>query len=801
MPPPSARRLVLALLGTLLWSASPGLGQPAGSGERLDALRERAEEVFHESVVREDMAAAAATFAAALDEVEAAGAEGGPEALVQRLIFLDHWVDEAGSTVAVGPVREVVLDRAAGYARELLGMLRSGDVPEEAWDELQRRTWFASRPQLLALWLGSEPRNPRLLAALADESSAKSLRLALFRAASAHLDSGGGEEAEALGLLFLQERVRALLGMGLAEEALQELEAAPDHRRGPILAASAPASAPVELDFPGKPILLEHRDLRLDLAAAYALRGEAARAADLLAALDRPASPPEPADQPRLILEEGLPGAATPGLQRRTLEWLLAASGALATPPPGDDPFDHYMDLLSVRDHSYGPTPLWRRVEAALAEATGYPDLAAYLLADSCRRLGSGYAHYALRRLTALGEIPDAVDAELEAIEESLKADRLETAAAIDRMGTSLPWVRRPVCAPQEAPVRPPERLSSILPPGAELEVLRVRGSLPETMAASTLTASDTDVVLPGERSPVALLRRPGELLALALQAKEGYNLGRDYLVFRSEDGGASWEGPHTTGIRALSPFEIVAGSPRNRRQGDELVLEAVLWRPSPALSGLEKGARVLLTLPVETLLADSDGDGLTDREELAILTDPREADTDGDGVGDGADRLTVLGGVGSADLDTERVLTLLVEEVLFPGGRSERRERCLTEELPTEARIPSWQTSFVAGREMPLAPLSRPERVVLLDQPPSDHDVPVLELHLFVFDRSRSRAFVQWSLGAGRSWEGRSGRHLLVRADDRPEGWRLSKGVRAGGCVTTFEDFDTSASPGSGPW
>lgn len=48
--------------------------------------------------------------------------------------------------------------------------------------------------------------------------------------------------------------------------------------------------------------------------------------------------------------------------------------------------------------------------------------------------------------------------------------------------------------------------------------------------------------------------------------------------------------------------------------------------------------ATVTTELPLGRLLADSDGDGLTDIAERLLFTDPRRADTDGDGIGDAED-------------------------------------------------------------------------------------------------------------------------------------------------------------------
>ena len=49
------------------------------------------------------------------------------------------------------------------------------------------------------------------------------------------------------------------------------------------------------------------------------------------------------------------------------------------------------------------------------------------------------------------------------------------------------------------------------------------------------------------------------------------------------------------------------------------------------------------MALGTDPSLADSDGDGLNDDEEVAIGTDPLVQDSDGDGLTDGAEVLSEL--------------------------------------------------------------------------------------------------------------------------------------------------------------
>ena len=114
--------------------------------------------------------------------------------------------------------------------------------------------------------------------------------------------------------------------------------------------------------------------------------------------------------------------------------------------------------------------------------------------------------------------------------------------------------------------------------------------------------------------------------------------------VAYSEDHGQSWT-YYYTGITHCQPlcFKPQSKMPLFNKHGD-LQLEACLLRQiSPLILGhapeyeLVKDG-LLLTIDLETLRKDSDGDGFTDIVEARFMTDPFNNDTDGDGVADGLD-------------------------------------------------------------------------------------------------------------------------------------------------------------------
>ena len=115
--------------------------------------------------------------------------------------------------------------------------------------------------------------------------------------------------------------------------------------------------------------------------------------------------------------------------------------------------------------------------------------------------------------------------------------------------------------------------------------------------------------------------------------------------VAYSEDNGETWS-YYYTGIVQKQPLYVkwYSSYPLINEQGD-LQIEACLLRqtspfthpgPGPSYQLVKDG--LLLTLDLETLRKDSDGDGLTDIVEAKFRTDPNNADTDGDGVPDNLD-------------------------------------------------------------------------------------------------------------------------------------------------------------------
>ena len=152
--------------------------------------------------------------------------------------------------------------------------------------------------------------------------------------------------------------------------------------------------------------------------------------------------------------------------------------------------------------------------------------------------------------------------------------------------------------------------------------------------------------------------------------------------VAYSVDNGETWS-YYYTGIVEKQPLFVkwYSSYPLINEQGD-LQIEACLLRqtspfchpgPGPSYQLVKDG--LLLTLDLETLRKDSDGDGLTDIVEAKFRTDPNNADTDGDGV---PDNLDLNPRFASQRTDKSVIYEAVLNDVQIPFWSEEEEETIL---------------------------------------------------------------------------------------------------------------------------
>jgi hypothetical protein len=120
------------------------------------------------------------------------------------------------------------------------------------------------------------------------------------------------------------------------------------------------------------------------------------------------------------------------------------------------------------------------------------------------------------------------------------------------------------------------------------------------------------------------------------------------YWVSISEDSGKTFTDPLYTGIRMYAPYVVLPDSKLSMIDGDRLRLEVAVRKldddnvmlPPVVLPFVEQRDDVYVVATLQDLGRDSDGDGLTDLAEWAMMLAPDIADTDDDGIEDAADSM-----------------------------------------------------------------------------------------------------------------------------------------------------------------
>lgn len=234
------------------------------------------------------------------------------------------------------------------------------------------------------------------------------------------------------------------------------------------------------------------------------------------------------------------------------------------------------------------------------------------------------------------------------------------------------------------------------------------------------------------------------------------------YWVHLSDDGGEHWQSPLYTGLADRFPYVVAESSRLPLIDGDTLKLAvdvaeidtASISYPPVGLRTRRRAQDLYLTIPIADLRRDSDDDGWTDIAEHHLLLDrPRSA---------GATPFIVGSDTKSActAAPTREQLARggLLAKLLDPSGAAiiepvDRPESQIGLGMRGAGAATS-QPLFLLGRPSDYTCL-RPARPMIIYSPSdidalrrTHPDFHVMQLPPIVFNRSRDRGFVHWSVG-----------------------------------------------------
>lgn len=214
---------------------------------------------------------------------------------------------------------------------------------------------------------------------------------------------------------------------------------------------------------------------------------------------------------------------------------------------------------------------------------------------------------------------------------------------------------------------------------------------------------------------------------------------------------GARWGPPRFTSVRAGAPITALFGG----------------RRPS-----LEAGGETLVLPDLRRLGADRDRDGLTDRLEARLGTDPRRADTDGDGRPDGQDPSPSCSDLPSDDL-AEMLRRGVAQNVaalsLEPGPWRDASERCLAASLLRGPLLRETQDSLPGAGELAVDVLEGAAKAAAVEAAVRSGQLPAApepDAHTIVVRWSR-RPAGEAASGATLIFVRRAGRHRGVAVVD----------------------------------
>lgn len=360
-----------------------------------------------------------------------------------------------------------------------------------------------------------------------------------------------------------------------------------------------------------------------ELAAALALAGRRQQAVSMLQRRVDGAAGRVISDAQR---HEALVDALVPKLSRESLFDLFIRGRLPGQPAPQDDSDEAVFHGPGWLFKVNAAAPALRRVVATRLRTAGYADMALFL-DESPLPLGRFEREEAFEALASLFPV--------HVRERRAAWQRRIEMAAISRAPTYRGSTRTRIMTRDLPPWWVERRLPEGTQPWRESDVA---ATPPQRLA------------LPVDPAAVVRYERFADEHALIYQSAD-YDLPGEIpalgLWFVTTAAG-KWGRPVYLGLQQHFPYFVTPSSRLAMLAGDLLRLEvqvqeidsSTITFPPLALGIRRSDDGVYLEIDLSRLLADQDGDGLTDVEESRLGLDLRNPDTDGDGMRDGVDPL-----------------------------------------------------------------------------------------------------------------------------------------------------------------
>jgi hypothetical protein len=702
---------------------------------------------------------------------------------VGSLISAANWQGEPDEAAALDEAQEQ-LERAMELAPQSLATFEeiadfytssrrcsSADLVRiaRAWGDLRdaalrlRKILVGSScEQPLMAALQEHPTDLALIALLAEQQREEAFAIAVRKYAVDIFVHGSIPASPDALAQIARSHIASVLSVGAARPAIEQYESLPEPLRERVWGEPAPTSVRAFPPGDQKISASERSAFQIELAAAYLVTGNADRSRALLATVSLE---PRPAAEPAR------------GSSAQDCVALLRAS--LGAQPR--DPFDFLVRVgaLESGDGEEGKgcihSRTWTRLIARFAAQFQYPEIERYFsdqtwlgLTESSfaaqeREVGPRFRSAPIGIQRAIAWVArTVVEPDGESSPREIDADRTPVSrailAAVPRM-TKHPFVEH----------RLPTGLEPVLTVQREVE------------------AEIDELKNPASRREFRREERIGDDVVRVAATQEYEPVGEvsdgGYWIQISRDRGATWEAPLYTGLRDRFPYWVRRESRLPILSGDTVRLEVAIDEVDPdtisfppiGLAAKRQEEGLFVSAPLSEIARDTDGDGLTDLAENALLTDFANPDTDGDSVPDGEDRLPHVSS-GSGDPVRSAALApalgmmfgeSLRARVISPEtGANLDAEQALRHAAGVPVMLGQHATLFVVGERSDFADLDAAYPIIVLSprEFAAVHEVKSVFypawIALFVLDHEQKRGVLIWSA----SWTG--GRIRLTEKD-----------------------------------